>query len=324
MIFDLPDTGTREIARQLVAIRETGTQVATGRVLTLIVVANADDDIEQLVDCLTVATREHPSRVLLLIADGTNGDTESRLDAQIRMGGDAGAAEIVVLRLQGEVADHMAAVATPLLLPDTPIVAWWPSIAPMNPAVDPIGHIAQRRITDARFDPPEDSIYRRRTQYTPGDSDMAWARITPWRGIVAASLNQPPYKKIIDAVVHGPADSPSADLAAGWLADRLDVNIVRESTPQDMIPRDESGNECLPVLRVDLIRDDNSTITITVRDSQTLAVQVPGHTEALVALGPRSTADCLAEELRHLDPDRAYARALRGLSRVRYVDAFEH
>lgn len=321
MIFDLPDTGTREIARQLVAIRETGTQVATGRVLTLIVVASANDELEKLITCLTDATREHPSRVLLLIAGERTG--ESRLDAQIRMGGDAGAAEIVVIHLQGEVANHMSAVATPLLLPDTHIVAWWPSIAPMNPAVDPIGLIAQRRITDARFDPPEDSIYRRRTQYTPGDSDMAWARITPWRGIVAASLNQPPFKAIIDAAVYGPADSPSADLAAGWLADRLGVNIIRESTPQDTIPTDDEGNECFPVSRVELIRDDASKITIEVGDCQTLSVNVPGHQEALVALGPRSTADCLAEELRHLDPDKAYARALRGLSRVRYVDAFE-
>lgn len=321
MIFDLPNTGTREIAKQLVSIRESGTQVATGRVLTLIVIANTNDEIEPLIETITEATREHPSRVILMITGDL--DAQPRLDAQIRMGGDAGAAEIIVIHLQGEVAKHMEAVATPLLLPDTPIVAWWPTVAPLNPVLDRVGHIAQRRITDAQYDPPEDSIYRRRTQYRPGDSDLTWARITPWRGIVAATLDQPPYKEIIDAVVYGPADSPSVDLAAGWLADRLGVNIVRESTNDPKIPIDTCGLECMPISRVDLIRED-STITIEVKDAKTLAVNIPGQNEALVALGKRNLADCLAEELRHLDPDKAYAQALRGLARVRYVDTFSH
>ncbi|WJZ02715.1 glucose-6-phosphate dehydrogenase assembly protein OpcA [Corynebacterium freiburgense] len=312
MIFDLPNTNTRDIAKQLVSIRETGTQVATGRVLTLIAVAHTDDPIEPLIETIAEATREHPSRVLLLIAGDLNANPQ--LDAQIRMGGDAGAAEIIIIRLQGEVANHMEAVATPLLLPDTPIVAWWPAVAPVNPTLDRIGGIAQRRITDAQYDPPVDSIYRRRTQYHPGDSDLSWSRITPWRGIVAATLDQPPHEKIIDATVYGPADSPSVDLAAGWLADRLGITVLRETT-EDC--QSVETKECIPVSRIELNRED-STISIEVRDTHTLAVQIPGRAEALVALGKRSTADCLAEELRHLDADKAYEKALRGLSHVRY------
>ena len=37
----------------------------------------------------------------------------------------------------------------PLLLPDAPVVAWWPGEAPAVPSTDAIGRLAQRRITDA-------------------------------------------------------------------------------------------------------------------------------------------------------------------------------
>ena len=149
---------------------------------------------------------------------------------------------------------------------------------------------------------------------------MAWSRITQWRGIVASTLDQPPHEGVLDAEVHGPADSPSVDLAAGWLADRFGVNIVRQSTGQDAVPVDDEGRECIAITRVVLFRS-RSKITVEVRDAETLSVSVDGSHHGLVALGRRSRADCLAEELRHLDPDLAYARALRGLNRVRYVDA---
>ena len=151
MIIKLSDTNTREIAKQLVSVRDSGGQVTTGRVLTLIVVASEDDDLESIIKATHDASREHPSRVLIMVAGDPQG--EPRVDAEIRFGGDAGASEIILMALHGEVAKHMEAVVTPLLLPDTPIVAWWPSQAPVNPAQDPIGHIAQRRITDALHDP---------------------------------------------------------------------------------------------------------------------------------------------------------------------------
>ena len=318
MIIKLSDTNTREIAKQLVSVRDSGGQVTTGRVLTLIVVASEDDDLESIIKATHDASREHPSRVLIMVAGDPQG--EPRVDAEIRFGGDAGASEIILMALHGEVAKHMEAVVTPLLLPDTPIVAWWPSQAPVNPAQDPIGHIAQRRITDALHDPPPDSIYLRRDHYTPGDSDMSWARITQWRGIVSSVIDEPPHQAVIDARVTGPALSPSVDLAAGWLADRLGTTITRETTDTTAIPVDEAGEPCIEVTQIDITRE-SSTITIDILDAHTLRVRVPGREPALVALNRRSRSDCLAEELRHLDPDRSYAKALRGLSRVQYIDA---
>ena len=100
MIIKRSDTNTREIAKQLVSVRDSGGQVTTGRVLTLIVVASEDDDLESIIKATHDASREHPSRVLIMVAGDPQG--EPRVDAEIRFGGDAGASEIILMALHGE------------------------------------------------------------------------------------------------------------------------------------------------------------------------------------------------------------------------------
>ena len=148
MIIDLPDTTVSQVAKQLVKVREEGGAVALGRVLTLIISAR-NGVAEAAIDAANDASREHPMRVIVL----TTGEGESRLDAQIRVGGDAGASEVVVLRAYGDAASNEESLVTGLLLPDAPVVAWWPEEAPTSPASSPLGKIAQRRITDAATAP---------------------------------------------------------------------------------------------------------------------------------------------------------------------------
>ncbi len=78
------------------------------------------------------AAHEHPSRILVVITAARRG-AKPRLDAEVRVGGDAGPGETVVLRLHGELADHADSVVLPLLLPDAPVVVWWPGKAPDIP-----------------------------------------------------------------------------------------------------------------------------------------------------------------------------------------------
>ncbi len=146
----------------------------------------------------------------------------------MRVGGDAGAGEVVVLRLQGELADHASSVVLPFLLPDTPVVAWWPAAAPDVPAEDPLGKLAIRRITDATNSAdPLAAIKGRLQGYTPGDTDLAWSRITYWRALLASAIDQPPYEPIKSALVSGLKDEPALDVLAGWLASRIDGPVQR-------------------------------------------------------------------------------------------------
>ncbi len=219
MIRDLTDTTTTGISKTLVRLRNEVGALALGRVLTLVVVVE-DTDAGNAIEVANQASRQHPCRIIVVIAGDRRG--KNRLDAQIRLGGDAGASEIVVLRLYGALANHGPSVVVPLLLPDSPIVAWWPGEAPADVGKDPIGAMAQRRITDvAEHRNPRLMLKKRAASYAPGDTDLAWTRITRWRGLLAAALDQPPYEPITGAVVSGAPDSPSSDLLAAWLSRRL-------------------------------------------------------------------------------------------------------
>ncbi len=156
VILDLPSTTTVQVSKKLVEVRKTGGAVTLGgRVLTLVVCTRDTGNAEEAIEAANEASREHPCRVIVLL----RGDEQSepRLDAQIRVGGDAGASEVVVLRLYGPLADHESSVVIPFLLPPTPpgsrVVA--PLEAPEIPAKDPpVGKLAIRRITDATGAPP--------------------------------------------------------------------------------------------------------------------------------------------------------------------------
>ena len=303
MIIDLPATTTSKVNSKLVQLREQGGVNALGRVLTLVIVADDSERTEEIIAAANKASREHPCRVLVVAIGARR--AAARLDAQIRVGGDAGASEVIVLRLYGPLATEGASCVVPLLLPDAPVVAWWPFEAPPVPAEDPIGKLAQRRITDSAAERnPIRAVDNRARSYTAGDTDLAWSRLTLWRAMLAAALDLPPHERITAALVVGEPDSPSAELLAGWLAVRLHLPVRRaKSTEGEGIVSVElhrpSGN-------VELYRPDGRVGTLT----------QPGQPPRRVALQRRPVAECLAEELRRLDPDEAYEAALRGISSI--------
>ena len=225
MIVDLPSTTTSAISKKLVRLRQDVGAMALSRVLTLVVVVD-EQHAERAIEVANDASHQHPCRIIAVATGNKRG--VSRLDAQIRVGGDAGASEVVVLRLYGPLTRHGRSVVIPLLLPDSPVVAWWPNDAPRNVSEDAIGAMAQRRITDAANGRnPRADIKQRALTYAPGDTDLAWTRITLWRGLLAAALDQPPYEPVLSATVTGGNDSPSADLLAAWLAWALRCPVAR-------------------------------------------------------------------------------------------------
>lgn len=303
MIVDLPSTSTATVNRELVELRERGGAVALGRVLTLVIVTDDGAQAEEAIEAANTASREHPCRVLALARGARR--AAARLDAQIRVGGDAGASEVLVLRMYGQLVDHGDSVVVPLLLPDAPVVAWWPGGGPKVPGEDPIGRLAQRRITDAAAQrSPSRALTAARSSYTDGDTDLAWSRLTLWRGLLAAALDQPPHEDVGTATVTGASDSPSTDLLAGWLRSRLDVPVRRIRTrPGDGIISAVLERRSGPV---ELVRRDRKVATLT----------QPGQPDRAVTMPRREVRDCLSEELRRLDPDEIYQAALQALPAV--------
>jgi glucose-6-phosphate dehydrogenase assembly protein OpcA len=272
-------------------------------VLTLIIAATLGHE-EEAIAAANDASREHPMRVIVVSTEGTSATgaaSEARVDAEIRVGGDAGASEVIVLRVYGDAANDPESLVTGLLLSDAPVVAWWPGIAPALPAESPLGRIAYRRITDASAQPdPQAALHQLSESYRPGDTDFAWTRLTLWRAQLAAVLDQPPYDPIIGIKVTGAAVSPSTTLLAAWLQMQLQVPV-----DCDLM----TGPLANGVHGVHLTRA-SGTISLEREIPDIATLSQPGQPLQDLTLKRRSLRDCLADELRRLDPDELYGEVI--------------
>ncbi|MCH9668036.1 MAG: glucose-6-phosphate dehydrogenase assembly protein OpcA [Actinomycetia bacterium] len=302
MIVELSDTTTIAINKKIDGLREEGGAVTLGRVLTLLIAPDCEGTLEAAIKAANLASREHPCRVIVVLT-GDRTASKSRLDAEIRVGHDAGSGEVVVLRLHGELADHAASVVLPFLLPDTPVVAWWPAAAPAVPAQDPLGRLAIRRITDATRAPdPLAALRDRLPGYAAGDTDIAWSRITYWRALLASAIDQSPHEPIKSAVVSGLQAEPALDILAGWLASRIEGTVTR----------------VVGTLKVELRRDGETVTLSRPQEGLTATLSRTSRPVALIPLARRDVPECLAEELRRLDADEIYHEALEGIAKVVY------
>jgi glucose-6-phosphate dehydrogenase assembly protein OpcA len=304
VIVDLPDTTTSKISKALVKIREEGGAVALGRVLTLVISTRLGHE-EEAIEAANDASREHPMRVIVISAgsDTPSANDPPRLDAQIRVGGDAGASEVVIVRAYGDTASDEEGLVTGLLLPDAPVVAWWPAEAPEVVSQSALGRIAQRRITDAaaQSDPRGFLAHLSNT-------DFAWTRLTLWRAQLAAVLDQPPYETITGVEVHGSPDSPSTSLLAAWLQMQLDVPAKHELVAP---AHGSSGIQGVRMHRA------SGVIELERTNSGIARLEQPNQPSHDISLPRRNLRDCLAEELRRLDPDDLFGEVIQsGLAQL--------
>jgi glucose-6-phosphate dehydrogenase assembly protein OpcA len=295
VIITLEGTTSGKISAALLRARRTSGSPAQGMVLTLIVVCDESEYADAMAASMA-AGREHPSRILLVV---TGAGRTASLDAEVHIG-EGTPGEVVVVRMRGAVAAHPASVIRPLLLPDSPVVIWWPGKVPSNRAADELGQLAMRRLTDAASAPrPLTALRARARDYTPGDSDLSWTRLTPWRALLAAALDQYP-SKIKSVTVEAERNNASADLLAAWLHSKLHVEVDRVAT----------GGPGITAVRMTTAAGD---IAITRGDGLLARYAVPGQPERLVALKRRDFTELISEELRRMDPDQVFERALLAL-----------
>lgn len=309
MKIDLTETTSSKINQAMISARRAVGAPAIGMVLTLVIVTDEENAYDAL-KAASDSSREHPSRIIAVIkrvSRSPRARRDARLDAEVRVGSDSGSGETVVLRLHGELVNHAQSVVLPLLLPDAPVVLWWPEDAPADPAKDALGALAQRRITDTySAERPLDELAVRAATYRPGDTDLAWTRITPWRSMLAAALDQQPAE-VVSATVEGESDNPSCELLAMWLADRLQVPVERTT----------SGGPGLTAVRM---TTKNGDIVLDRADGSLATLCMVGQPDRAVALKRRETAELLAEELRRLDPDNVYESTVKfGVERLAKV-----
>ncbi len=299
-MIELTDTSSSAIAAEFVRSRRRAGSPAMGMIMTLVIVADrADADVAMTT--ARSASREHPARILVVV----NGDRRGngQVDAQVGIGSGA-SGERAIIRLSGEVTRHAESVVLPLLLPDSPVVVWWPGAAPEDPAADPLGKLGTRRITDAASVPSSKAraMLTQCATYSPGNTDLAWTRITGWRALLATALDQNPAK-VVSASVEAERISPSADLLSAWLGDRLRCDVTRKNSKG-------------PGITAVVLRTKQGDIALTRADGRLATLSSPNAPDRPVALKRRELDELLSEELRRLDPDDVYASTAKAMART--------
>jgi glucose-6-phosphate dehydrogenase assembly protein OpcA len=283
-----------------VRARRSAGSPAMGMIMTLVIVVEGMD-AEDAMKVARSASREHPARIIGVVYGDRRG--AAQVDAQVGIGSDA-SGERAIITLTGEVTKHPQSVVLPLLLPDSPVVVWWPGNCPDDPGADPLGALGTRRITDSVAVPGRQAkaMLEQCSSYAPGNTDLAWTRITGWRALLAAALDQHPGK-VLSAAVSAERVSPSADLLCAWLGDRLRCEVVRTSSQG-------------PGITSAVLTTKQGDVSITRGDGRLATLSVPGQPDRPVALKRRNLDELLSEELRRLDPDDVYAATAKQLART--------
>ncbi|MGL4832358.1 MAG: glucose-6-phosphate dehydrogenase assembly protein OpcA [Propionibacteriaceae bacterium] len=292
MRSELPNTNADVVAASLLHAqqRSGGT---SGLVFTLIIACDRTDE-EQALKLAAAAGLAHPSRIIV-VSTQTAG-RKPHLDTEIRTQ-DGLPGEVIVLRLWGELREHADSVILPLLLPDLQVVVFWPGTAPETPADDVVGALASRRVTDAAAcAKPINALLTRAKNPWPGTTDLSWTRITPWRALLAAALDQYP-SKILGAEVAAAKNNAPAELLAAWLEARLGVKTVRTITDG---PGITAARLLTPAGPIEIARTDGVLASYA----------VPGQPKRTVALRRREQDQLIAEELARMDVDDIFDQTL--------------
>ena len=299
------DTTGTAVVKALAAERLTGGAVTSGIALTLVVVVD-HKDVEEAEEAATIAASRHPMRLLIVMRRQIDAPVP-RLDAEVTIGGRLGPGEAVVMRMYGRLALHAESVTLPLLAPDAPVVTWWHGEPPRKIAYDPLGVFAERRITDVlRSSTPNEALQERAEDFAPGDTDLSWTRLTPWRAALASAFDGT-WSDPQHATVHAGCNEPSARLLSGWLSSRLGIDV------------DVDGTDDEPINGVDIKFADGKTTSARL-DSSSLVIHREGQQDSYMPFGERPLGELLAEELRRLDYDRIYAESLSTVTGVKGLE----
>ena len=321
MIVRLNNTTTSAIAREIDELHVERGEAAQGRVLTLVIVTE-QAHLETALETVNAASREHPCRVIAIVTNAedhqagqeadqrtaatqssedcvsykdTNHDGDRTLDAEIRFGSDAGAGEVVVLRPVAALLDHSDALVIPLLVPDAPLVVWWPTNPPQDPSQDPIGTMAASRITDAMDADDRQATFAGLLAHSRDqDVDLSWTRITIWRALLTSMVQQPPHLPIRSVKVTGQAHYLPLELLASWLALKLQVPVSVERDPKAQAVTGVYFERPDGIMSMERHHDDQARINQPDQAPQTISMPL------------RTAVDCMSEELGRLDPDEVY------------------
>jgi glucose-6-phosphate dehydrogenase assembly protein OpcA len=235
--------------------------------------------VEAAEDVLTGLAERHPSRTIVLFP---HPDEDDGLDADVDVDvypvgeGRRIFMETIRIRLNGRRSQAPASVVQPLLLPDLPAFLRWRGLPPFgDPAFEGLIDVVERLIVDSTEWPSLPDSYRDLPEIFDRVvvSDIAWARTSRWRPMLASLWPGIADVKRIRVV----GTAAQANLLAGWLRSRLHREVELEHEPADRL----------------------------------VGVDIDGEPAPFPPGDPPDAADVLSDELETYERDPVYEAAVR-------------
>ncbi|MFL5800429.1 MAG: glucose-6-phosphate dehydrogenase assembly protein OpcA [Roseiflexaceae bacterium] len=245
----------RAIERELTALwkqaaedqDEGGQAVTRTCVLNLLVATTGGRALAEATATIARLTARHPNRAIVIsavpaVANPGAIHEPPLLDAWVQAhcqmpgpGRPQVCCEQITIEARGTAIAHVPGTVLPLLVPDLPVMFWWPRGASFDdPLFARLCDLADRVIVDSATSAAPEAALPRLTTLLDARiavSDMAWARLTPWRELIAQFFDAPamlPHLATVERVVveyeasaGTTEDRTQAFLLVGWLGSRL-------------------------------------------------------------------------------------------------------
>jgi glucose-6-phosphate dehydrogenase assembly protein OpcA len=220
------------------------TPVMRACVLNFVIYTESEQGLEEATEMVARLTWSYPCRAIVLVArpDVPPDDLDAWISAHCQLPDPKGSkvcCEQITVEGSSQNQESLASLVLPLLVPDLPVVVWWPGDPVLDgPFFERLMNATDRLIVDSRrFSDPVRSFKRLAELSESGYrgvtfSDLNWARLTHWRRISAQFFDAPemlPYLQRIDKLTidyeapdgqHEPNFS-EALLLIGWLGNQL-------------------------------------------------------------------------------------------------------
>jgi glucose-6-phosphate dehydrogenase assembly protein OpcA len=244
--------------------------------LTLLVYVEDEEAALEVNGVVAEVTQQNPCRAIVMLVEpqGTPPGLSAWVSAHCHLpvaGEKQVCSEQITLRAQGDAGHELTSVVLPLTVSGLPIYLWWRAdhFSP-PPYLDQVFRETEHMIIDSARVLPQGSALHEASAWMEKYSgrvrltDLNWARITPWRDLIAQCFDAPERRTYLDCLseVRIEYEQESSRLLtqraqglllASWLATRLGWEFVKSEEQGEGQPRRllfQAGNRLIRVERI--------------------------------------------------------------------------
>ncbi|HEX2912128.1 MAG TPA: glucose-6-phosphate dehydrogenase assembly protein OpcA [Chloroflexia bacterium] len=231
-------------------------------VFNLVICVNGDDELSEVTDTIAELTWSYPCRAIVLVRkpEVPESSTNALISAHCQLPTSTGkkvCCEQITVIGTGAAADGLWSLVLPLLVPDLPVLLYWPKELMLEGELfQHLMDTVDRLIVDSRnFDDPSATFAHlaelSKTQFVETAlGDLNWSRLAAWRNLLADFFDDAhflPYLSQVDSVelhYEAPDDNNNPNfsealLLVGWLGNLLNwqpaFNLQRRGSNATLI-----------------------------------------------------------------------------------------